>query len=151
MGLLELAGELSAPGEKQVPMMEVDKKPSGFTVAVEAPAPPSPAENDKSKTWEDVLEQVKAAKVTTHALLAPAQVIDWNEAVLTLGYKPELRFHREKMEEKANQEILLGALKRVLGKDMKLKLISLDEETQQSQVVKKALELFGPNKVEIID
>ncbi|MGE5415759.1 MAG: DNA polymerase III subunit gamma/tau [Acidobacteriota bacterium] len=121
---------------------------------VEAAAKSEPAEKESSGgggVWDDILEKVKGNKVTTHALLVPAKVIQFEGDELILGYKPELKFHREKMQEKTNQAILQTVLKEVLGHDMNIQLVSLEGKNEQSPAVSKALEIFGKDKVEIID
>ncbi|NLW45322.1 MAG: DNA polymerase III subunit gamma/tau [Syntrophomonadaceae bacterium] len=106
---------------------------------------------DPSLKWEEVMEKVKSLKVTTHALLVPAVVLGLADGVVTLGYRPELKFHREKMEEKANQEVLRSALEEVLGHPVEVELVTLEETAEQPQVVRKAIEIFGKDKVKIIE
>jgi DNA polymerase-3 subunit gamma/tau len=103
------------------------------------------------KNWDDIMEKVKAIKVTTHALLVPAVMLGLTDGVLTLGYRPELKFHRDKMEEKANQEILQSALVQVLGHPVEVKFVTLEDTSEQPPVVRKALEIFGKDKVKIIE
>ncbi len=149
---MELLGESTpqtvAPVKKDRPAA---RKP---TPAAEAPpaqsAPPSAADGGPSP-WDSVLEKVKANKVTTHALLAPATVIGIDDKVLSLGYGPEKKFHREKMEEKGNQEILQQVLREVFGHSLEIRLVALEEVAEQSEVVRKALEVFGKDRVKIAE
>lgn len=104
-----------------------------------------------SRNWDEILEKVKTNKVTTHALLVPAVVLGLTDGVLTLGYRPELKFHRDKMEEKVNQEVLQSALVQVLGHPVEVKFITLEETSEQPPVVRKAVEIFGKDKVKIIE
>ena len=55
------------------------------------------------------------------------------------------------MEEKVNQEVLLSALEEVLGYPVDVELVTLEETAEQPQVVRKAIEIFGKDKVKIIE
>ena len=115
------------------------------------PDKPRQAKPGPSRNWDEIMEKVKANKVTTHALLVPAVMLGLTDGVLTLGYRPELKFHREKMEEKANRDVLQSALVQVLGHPVEVKLITLEETPEQPPVVRKAIEIFGKDKVKIIE
>lgn len=141
VGFLEAMEFVAELKPDNVPVTHNTKQPEKSRKAKPAP----------SKTWDDIMERVKANKVTTHALLAPAVMLGLTDGVLTLGYRPELKFHREKMEEKVNQEILQSALVEVFGHPLEVKLITLEETTEQPPVVRKAIEIFGEDKVKIIE
>lgn len=139
-----VAAEVRAPGpEKSQPTRE-QPKPQKAKPAEEAP-PAGPPD-----IWSQVLDKVKASKVTTHALLMPARMVSLQEGILILGYKPEMKFHRERMAEKANQEILHNALKTVLGSDVEIQL-TVDDEADKPPVLKKAIEIFGAENIEVIE
>jgi hypothetical protein len=55
------------------------------------------------------------------------------------------------MEEKGNQEVLHSALLQVLGHSVEVKLVTLDEKIEQPPVVRKAIEIFGKDRVKIIE
>ncbi len=139
VGFLEIMEVLADP--------TVEKPPSSSTKVTQKKT----RKAEPSTSWDEVMENVKAIKVTTHALLVPAVMLGLEDGVLTLGYRPELKFHREKMEEKANQEILQSALQQALGYSVEVKLVSLEEKVEQSPVVSKAIEIFGEDRVKIIE
>ena len=68
-----------------------------------------------------------------------------------IGYKKNFSFHKEKMQEKANREILEGVLHDLYQKTIELEFILLDDEQYNDIVVKKAIEFFGPEIVHIKD
>lgn len=142
VGFLELAEMLASTGRKAVSVTSSETRLS--TVRQEE-------KGNLARDWNLVLERVKAHKVTTHALLVPAQLVSIKEGTLTLGYRPELKFHREKMEEKTNQAILNSALKEVLGQEFEITLVTLEDKKDLPPTARKAIEVFGKDKVEIID
>ncbi|MGE5404649.1 MAG: DNA polymerase III subunit gamma/tau [Candidatus Saccharibacteria bacterium] len=147
--------QMAAPAPASAPDAAVkEQKRKETPKPAETSVKSEPAEKESSGgggAWDDILEKVKANKVTTHALLVPAKVMKLEGDELILGYKPELKFHREKMQEKGNQAILKAVLEEVLGHEMNIRLVSLEGKNEQAPAVSKALEIFGKDKVEIID
>lgn len=140
VGFLEVMEFLADLAPKKVP---------GDTAR--SPEKPGKVNPNPPKTWDVIMKKIKANKVTTHALLAPAVMLGLADGVLTLGYRPELKFHREKMEEKVNQEVLQSAMTQVLGHAVEVKLVTLEETIEQPPVVRKAIEIFGKDRVKIIE
>lgn len=106
---------------------------------------------DQPALWNRILAAVKERKIPTHALLAQGKLIDTGSGQISIGYKKAYKFHKERMEEPANKAILEEAVKEVLGQPSTIKLVFLDEDASLDPVVKKALELFGEDQVEIKD
>lgn len=111
----------------------------------------TPKANAETGVWAEVMDRVKSIKVTTHALLVPARVVEFDGDRLVLGYKEEMKFHREKMQEKGNQEVLLKAVQEVTGKVPALQLVVIEDTMEQHPVVRSAVQYFGKDKVEIIE
>ncbi|NMA62607.1 MAG: DNA polymerase III subunit gamma/tau [Syntrophomonadaceae bacterium] len=101
--------------------------------------------------WDQVLEKVKAIKVTTHALLAPSRLLGVKDNLVLVGYKKGYQFHRERMSEKDNQKILLQVLEEMLQRSVEVEFVLLGENPENDPVVKKAMEMFGADLVEIKD
>jgi hypothetical protein len=55
------------------------------------------------------------------------------------------------MEEKANLDILQTALTRVFGNPVEVKLVMVEDAVEQPAVVRKAVEIFGKDRVKIIE
>lgn len=145
-GFLELAHEFSARDEKPALTEKVQVKKTKTTASS-----PVKQESVQSSDWNNILTSVKALRPTTYALLVPAALISLDEDQITLGYKPEMNFHREKMGDKGNQGILKAATKEVLGSEREINLVSLEGKTERPPVISKAVEVFGPDKVKIIE
>jgi len=132
---LDLATTLT-PGEHAAP------------AATQAPAARAPREEIP---WGRVLDMVKERKVTTHALLASGRLLGIKDDLVLIGYKKGFKFHREKMAEKENRDILLQVLEKILKRKVEVEFVLLGEQPENDPVVQKAIELFGADLVEIID
>jgi DNA polymerase-3 subunit gamma/tau len=115
------------------------------------PAPEPPA--GQSAFWKELLSKVKTVKnaATAYALLNQGQFIGVADNVVYVGYKRGHRFHKEKMEEKAIQVILQQSLQELSRPDMRLEVMFLDDPRCNELLVKKAAELFGSDKVQVIE
>jgi DNA polymerase-3 subunit gamma/tau len=69
--------------------------------------------------------------------------------VVTIGFKKAYKFHKEKLEEEANAGILEESAKEVWGRSTAVKLVYLEDDAVQDPLVKKALDVFGEDIVEI--
>lgn len=160
MAFLEL---VALPGAKQ----PVEAKTTQRAVKTEAPAPAKKAPNlstegkvktrgankgdDKSagQEWTRLLALVKEKKIPTHALLAQGKLLGYRNQVVTIGFKKAYKFHKEKLEESANANILEESAKEIWGRSTAVKLVYLEDDSAPDPVVKRALEIFGEDIVEI--
>jgi DNA polymerase-3 subunit gamma/tau len=101
--------------------------------------------------WGKILAGVKEKKIPTHALLSQGKLIGVKEDILYIGFKKGYKFHKERMEEKENREIAEEIVKDILAKDIKIQFIFLDDEKYNSIIVKKAIEYFGEESIDIKD
>lgn len=101
--------------------------------------------------WAYLLAGVKEQKIPTHALLSQGKLLGLKEDILYVGFRKGYKFHKERLEEKGNREIVENVLKQILKRDVKLELLFLDEEQHNDIIVRKAKELFGDEIVEIIE
>jgi DNA polymerase-3 subunit gamma/tau len=101
--------------------------------------------------WTRLLAGVKEKKIPTHALLAQGKLLGAREDVLYIGYKKGYRFHKERMEEKENRELVEGVARDILKRNVQIEFVFLDDEQYNDIIVKKAIEYFGEDIVEIKD
>jgi DNA polymerase-3 subunit gamma/tau len=101
--------------------------------------------------WNKILAAVKEKKIPTHALLVQGKLLGIKDDTVYIAYKKGYKFHKERMEERGNREILGQALKETMGRDMESQFIFLDDDQYNDIIVKKALEFFGEELVEIKD
>lgn len=101
--------------------------------------------------WPTVMELVKKKKKTAHAFLAESRPLKSQGREFVLCFKPGYDFHRERIESQENKEMIEDILKKVFGEKLCLKCIM--EETKGEKTgddpVQRAIEIFGPDVVEI--
>lgn len=101
--------------------------------------------------WNRLLAGVKEKKIPTHALLCQGRLLGIKDDTIYIGFRKGYKFHKEKMEEKNNRDILDVVLKEVLGRDLESQFIFLDDNQYNDIIVKKAIEYFGEDIVDIKD
>ena len=142
---LELAALFAAPA-----VVETEKTEKKRATVVQT----QPAQNKTQAPdplWAKILAGVKEVKVPTHALLTQGKLLGIKDDTAYIGFRKGYKFHKERMEEKANREILEGVLKELSGRTIEVQFIFLDDDQYNDIIVKKAIELFGPEIVEIKD
>jgi len=131
------------------------EKESGAAQDIEVPK--GVLEEKKKKTpareslWNKILTGVKEKKIPTHALLSQGKLLGAKDNTVFIGFKKGYKFHKERMEEKANREIVETVLKEILNQEIEVQFIFLDDERYNNTIVKKAVEYFGEDVVEIKD
>jgi len=148
--LLELAFlemmAVFAVQESQTTAPVVSKKESP------APAKEKIGRNDAREIlWNRILAGVKEKKIPTHALLSQGKLLGTKGDTMYIAYRKGYKFHKDRMEEKANREILDQVIKEVFNREMEVQFVFLDEQQANDMVVKKAIEYFGEDIVEIKD
>ena len=101
--------------------------------------------------WNRLLAGVKEKKIPTHALLSQGKLLGTKGDTMYIGYRKGYKFHKERMEEKANRDILDQVIKEVFNREMEVQFLFLDEQQVNDMVVKKAIEYFGEDIVDIKD
>lgn len=101
--------------------------------------------------WTKILEKVKSKRVTTHALLAEARCLGMKDDLVLIGFKKGFNFHRERMRQKDNREILLQAMEEVLNRKVEVEFVILGEAPEDDPLVRKAIEMFGGDLIQIKD
>lgn len=144
---LELAALFAAP--TVVVTEKTEKKRE--TVTQTQPAQNKAQSKAPDPLWAKILAGVKEVKVPTHALLSQGKLLGIKDDTAYIGYRKGYKFHKERMEEKANREILEGVLKELSERTIEVQFIFLDDDQYNDIIVKKAIELFGPEIVEIKD
>lgn len=101
--------------------------------------------------WNRMLAGVKEKKVPTHALLSQGKLLGTKGDTMYIGFSKGYKFHKERMEEKVNREILDAVLKEIFPRELDVQFIFLEDNKYNDIVVKKAIEYFGEDIVEIKD
>lgn len=127
------------------------KAPRESAPAVESSGARPSEDAQENAFWQQVLAGVKAEKITTHAMLAEGKLLGVHGDTVYVSYRKGYRFHKEKMEEKANLTLVQDVIRKVTGKNLKLEFLLQDDPKYNDLLVKKAIEVFGADKVKVID
>lgn len=111
------------------------------------------SEKDEAKEilWQKILANVKEIKIPTHALLSQGNLLGAKDNVVYIGFKKGFKFHKERMEERGNKEIVVTVLEEIFNRQVEIEFIFIDDEYYNDIMVKKAIEFFGEEIVEIND
>ncbi len=101
--------------------------------------------------WSRLLAGVKDKKVPTHALLSQGKLLGTKGDTMYIGFHKSYKFHKERMEEKGNRDVLDSVIKELFARELEVEFIFLDDNKYNDIVVKKAIEFFGEDIVEIKD
>lgn len=115
-----------------------------------------PVNNDqrddvREALWNRLLAGVKEKKIPTHALLSQGKLLGTKGDVMIIGFRKGYKFHKERMEEKANREIVDAVIKEIFNREMEVQFIFLEDNQYNDIIVKKAIEYFGEDIVDIKD
>lgn len=95
--------------------------------------------SDKEK-WEKLLAAVKKRRIITYAFLREGRLIKLEPEQMVIGYPPENSFHKGKMEEKENREILEECIREIYGVALKPVLIKLNGEEVKTEAERQEAE-----------
>lgn len=113
-------------------------------------------------SWKQILKQLRKTKITVHAFLLEAKPIKVEGSVLTIFFPAGYGFHKERLEQRENKEVLTRIIKEILSVELQIEC-TLEGDSQQLSVdtgkkktnikddpiVKSAIELFGEEYVSI--
>ncbi len=118
--------------------------------------------NDVEKAWPQVLELVKAKRMSLSLYLAEAEPAEVEGSVIVLGLPSEFRFHKETLEKDLNKQVIEEAFTQALGMKVRVQCVVTERDgtTQDADapaasakdedvpdIVSKALEIFDGAKV----
>jgi DNA polymerase-3 subunit gamma/tau len=101
--------------------------------------------------WNRLLAGVKEKKIPTHALLSQGILLGTKGDTMVIGFRKGYKFHKDRMEEKANREIVDAVIKEIFNRALEVQFIFLEDNQYNDMIVKKAIEYFGEDIVDIKD
>ena len=106
------------------------------------------------ESWNKVLEIVKKNKVTTHAFLVEGMPIKYGDGCLTIQFTPSHSFHKEKLEQEENKQIIGDAFAYLFKEQVKIECIICSDEdnkkdAKEGDLVEAAIKIFGGNVIEV--
>lgn len=151
MSFLEIMDLLQ---NKEAPVLEEERPVIKNNPAVKA-VKNEPLKENKDETekvlWQKILMGVKEKKIPAHALLSQGKFIGIKDDVIYIGFKKGYKFHKERMEERGNREILEEVLEKIFKRHLEIQFIFLDDDQYNDIMVKKAIEYFGEDIIQIKD
>lgn len=148
---LEIADFLATPkleAEKSLPDQPAPEKRRD-----KRPPPVRTEHSDRNDArevlWNRMLAGVKEKKIPTHALLSQGKLLGTKGDTMFIGFRKGYKFHKDRMEEKSNREILDVVIKEIFGRELEVQFIFLDDNQYNDIIVKKAIEYFGEDIVDI--
>lgn len=93
------------------------------------------SDDDLEDLWEEVLEQVKQARISTHALLVDGQFEGLVDNAICVSYKEGYGFHLIAIEKPDNKEIVERVIHQVYGQPFRVKYITKAEEATEEKAV----------------
>jgi DNA polymerase-3 subunit gamma/tau len=128
-----------------------------------SPSPEGLTLNDVERAWPQVIELVKAKRMSLSLYLAEAEPAEVEGLVIVLGLPSEFRFHKETLEKDLNKQVIEEAFTQALGKKVRVQCVVTERDgvTQDvsggnalpvkddavPDIVSKALEIFDGSKV----
>jgi DNA polymerase III subunit gamma/tau len=106
------------------------------------------------KSWRDILEAVKARRqMVLFAALTTGEVVKCENGIITIQYKKDYAFHKQRLEKEENRRLLEDVFSEILKDRLKIQCIIDGEDVKilsdsPEQLLKDA---FGDDLVEIID
>jgi len=111
--------------------------------------------------WKEIMGLVKKKKISLHALLLEGRLYDFKDRVLTIAFDSKFKFHKETVDQKKNKKLLESILHKYFNQPIEVKCVLEEYPGEvknqakvtpgEDSVVKKALEIFGGELVEIND
>ncbi|HOW88002.1 MAG TPA: DNA polymerase III subunit gamma/tau [Candidatus Omnitrophota bacterium] len=158
--------DIIAPENKTNPKPRKIPEASDAGMSSAASLQPAPSGdltlNEVEKAWPQVIERVKAKRMSTSLFLAEAEPAEVEGSVIILGLPSEFRFHKETLEKDSNKQIIEEAFTQALGKKVRVQCVVTEREgavqgapeeippvknEEMPDIVSKALEIFDGSKV----
>ncbi len=119
--------------------------------------------NDVERVWPQVIECVKAKRMSLSLYLSEAEPAELDGMVIVLGLPSEFRFHKEMLEKETNKQFIEEAFSQALGHKVRIQCVvteregaiqeaapgtvSASKDEDVPDIVSKALEIFDGSKV----
>ncbi|QXM07140.1 DNA polymerase III subunit gamma/tau [Crassaminicella indica] len=113
------------------------------------------------KGWEKILKAIKKRKISVYAVLMEGKLVKVENNTLIVAFGDGYGFHKEASGKSPYKEFIEGVIEELLGQKVQLKCVMEDElddlpksdkdSSEQDQEIKKIIEMFGEDLVEIVE
>jgi len=159
------------PEKKTVPPPQKSNEPVKFkkTAGDENSVSPQHSSRDSTESvdlnavvsvWPQVIESVKAKRMSLGLYLAASEPMEVDDGIITLGFPAEFKFHKETLEKESNRKLIEEMFCQALGKKVRVQCVmtekdgihqDLPPETPSTDnspdIVAQALEIFDGARV----
>ncbi|HPW76894.1 MAG: DNA polymerase III subunit tau [Candidatus Omnitrophica bacterium ADurb.Bin292] len=159
------------PEKKTVPPSQKSNEPVKFkkTAGDENSVSPQHSSRDSTESvdlnavvsvWPQVIESVKAKRMSLGLYLAASEPMEVDDGIITLGFPAEFKFHKETLEKESNRKLIEEMFCQALGKKVRVQCVmtekdgihqDLPPETPSTDnspdIVAQALEIFDGARV----
>lgn len=145
------------------PAQQAKPTPKKPKAADKPPVQPASAQNETKasglnevmRAWSAILQAVKKEKMTVYTFLCNATPTALEGEQLTLAFPEGKSIFAAAIEKDENRQLVEKAISAITGKELRVKCITgqsaVHEPAKDVDIVEKAKELFGEDKVEVID
>jgi DNA polymerase III subunit gamma/tau len=141
-----------------------NKQPDSVKEPLEVP--PQSAHSDSvslyklREIWPQVIKKIKVEKIYVASCLEEAQIMEFKDNILTLGYGKNNKFHKGVLEKAQNKKLIETALSELLNAKVAIEYVISDKEPDQKQgtqaktsvknvlsdpIIQSALDIFDGN------
>lgn len=108
--------------------------------------------------WQNILQKVKATKVSLYALVIEGEVLSFENNILTIGYKESFGFHQQAVSKRENKELIEKILSTHFNKNIsvnftmgskKIEKKAERPDTKKDDAIKGAMDFFNEIQVDV--
>ncbi|OGW85645.1 MAG: DNA polymerase III, subunit gamma and tau [Omnitrophica bacterium RIFCSPHIGHO2_02_FULL_46_11] len=118
--------------------------------------------SDVGRVWPDLLERVKAIKMSCGTYLAESEPVEVVDGFVVFGFPVEFKFHKEAIEHQSNKELVRSTLNTLLGATVNVSFVVTQpvknvttspvssaqlSDVKESEIITSALNIFEGSKV----
>ncbi|MDD5773273.1 MAG: DNA polymerase III subunit gamma/tau [bacterium] len=113
---------------------------------------PQSAENRPFKFyWGEIVRRVKEKKVMLGNLLEHCEIVEEKDNEFSLGFSPNNKFYKERIEENSNLKFISVVVSELTGKNVQIKCIIKEDIVKEKKEVKKEMDFLSERKKVLSD
>ncbi|WP_352404304.1 DNA polymerase III subunit gamma/tau [Sporanaerobacter acetigenes] len=141
------------PSKKEVPVQNEKKEVEEEKIIIDDGKEINIA--DIKREWGNVLKVIKKKRISTQALLLEGSPMDYQNNILTIGFKEGYGLHREALGKKDNKEFVEKSVSNYFNKNIRVEFVMAKEDEEENEkdeeqeLIDSAIDFFGKDLVKI--
>lgn len=141
------------PSKKEVPIQNEKKEVEEEKIIIDDGKEINIA--DIKREWANVLKAIKKKRISTQALLLEGSPMDYQNNILTIGFKEGYGLHREALGKKDNKEFVEKSVSNYFNKNIRVEFVMAKEDEEENEkdeeqeLIDSAIDFFGKDLVKI--